>query len=673
MFPTPLLVAALLLAAPSVRDHLDLDPFRDGGDVRLDGDRALVTEGGSLRFYRFAGGRWMPEPMDGVPGGGLIALAGERAVVAEGARAWAVAFTRGAWRMEAALQVPGQAAAAPIRAVALAPGGRRVAVASGDSAVLFTRGPDGFVASPLPTGAPALGVAIDDHQLVVATKRSVLVFKDAGPKPVATLGPKIDPTPNGKPFVLTGRVTLHGDDLAIGYQAKDFPAFAVVVLHRTGAEWAQAAVLRGSDPGSREAGFFGAAFALSGDRLLVGEPQPWSPRGCGRAFLFERSGKAWSTPLPVTDPSRCTSHAFGGAVALSGRHAMIAATVAGRGYYEGGAVQPGRPRRVFFFDLEGQAHASPFEALGVRPDRPGDWAGTLEGTLVIDQHTEQRRSGVRLAVSRAWEGVEASLCVDPGCLDGEVVGHRAEPGDTLSITSGKLAQLMESRLFVAGDVATGTLRRVEDRLVAELAVARTGVSARLELSAAGDRDVDALLRQRSVAVTSGPPPDAYAGAWLGAATLPDGRELAMWMRLAPESTWMLVEWCIGPDAGTCRRAASVSLAEGALRFVVPWAPVEGRWAAVPARVELRLVNDALQGSLAIRYSTEETPLTFRRLGDRSLADGFERVRAANAARASEKSRDPRGCVCACWCGAAQPRNACSWDECNCQPCPPGVP
>src|SRR5690348_2093517 len=99
LLPSPLVVA-LLLTAPAVRDHFDLDAKRDDADVQLDGDRALVTDGSSLGFYRFAGGQWTLEPMDNVPGGWRIALAGDRAIIADDRGAvWAAVFTNGAWRL----------------------------------------------------------------------------------------------------------------------------------------------------------------------------------------------------------------------------------------------------------------------------------------------------------------------------------------------------------------------------------------------------------------------------------------------------------------------------------------------------------------------------------------------------------------------------------------------
>jgi hypothetical protein len=442
----------------------------------------------------------------------------------------------------------------------------------------------------------------------------------------------------------------------------------------------QTAVLRGSASGDADtfgSAFAGATFALSGDRLLVGAPE-LAPKGCGQASLFERKGQAWSAPLPLADPSRCTSHAFGGAVALSGRHAAIIATVAGGDSYVNMGLRnkplQGHPRRVFFYDLEGQVPPARFERLGVQRDGPGDWAGSLDNSLDIDRHTEQRHAGIRLLVQRVWKGVEARVCTSGGCIFSDVIGRSDEPSEALDIKSPLFAQLMESHLFVEGDAATGTLRRVEDRLVADLTVERTSISARLVLSPTGNRDADALLHERSVTVTSGPPPDAYAGTWIGWARLKNGFELAVWMRLTAGPDSVKGVWCTRIDARSCNPVTDVSMEKNVLRFSTPsstWAELAvkplPKWMPVPAQVDLRLERNALVGTLG-RESTFEAILYLFPLRDGSLANTFEHVRNDNAALEVKRNKGRSTCVCACHCGAKQPPNACPWSECDCPPC-----
>jgi FG-GAP repeat len=71
---------------------------------------------------------------------------------------------------------------------------------------------------------------------------------------------------------------------------------------------------------------FGAAVAVSrtprGLRIVVGAPNA-GRRGCGAAYDFARSGRGWREKAKMADPGCTPSDAFGFAVAISGRTAII--------------------------------------------------------------------------------------------------------------------------------------------------------------------------------------------------------------------------------------------------------------------------------------------------------------------------------------------------------------
>jgi len=94
-------------------------------------------------------------------------------------------------------------------------------------------------------------------------------------------------------------------------------AGAAYVFVRDGTTWRQAAYLKADRP--TKYGQFGAAVAVSGDTVVVGEPQSSTPDGGGGAVhVFERSAGTWreSVRLEATHPGN--GDEFGGALALDG-------------------------------------------------------------------------------------------------------------------------------------------------------------------------------------------------------------------------------------------------------------------------------------------------------------------------------------------------------------------
>ena len=119
------------------------------------------------------------------------------------------------------------------------------------------------------------------------------------------------------------------DVLVVGARAEDsssrdvpndnisLGAGAAYVFVREGTAWRQAAYLKADRPTMQ--GRFGAAVAVSGDTVVVGEPQSSTAVGSGGAVhVFERSGGTWreSVRLEATHPGEVDG--FGEALALNG-------------------------------------------------------------------------------------------------------------------------------------------------------------------------------------------------------------------------------------------------------------------------------------------------------------------------------------------------------------------
>jgi hypothetical protein len=126
-------------------------------------------------------------------------------------------------------------------------------------------------------------------------------------------------------------VALSGDTALVCASSRDSNRGAAYVFTRSGSVWSQTATLTaaGGSSGDR----LGQSVALSGDTAIVGA---YGRNGyTGAAYVFTRSGSAWSQTATLTAPSGATRDYFGWAVALSGDTAIAGA--AGRSNYTGAA------------------------------------------------------------------------------------------------------------------------------------------------------------------------------------------------------------------------------------------------------------------------------------------------------------------------------------------------
>ncbi len=130
-------------------------------------------------------------------------------------------------------------------------------------------------------------------------------------------------------------VVVAGDTLVVGAPR----AAACYVFTKSGSSWSFQTKLTASDAATNQRDF-GETLALEGDRLVVGTQLNISAAE-GAAFVFERSGSAWSevailtATLPFPGPS--TSDEFGSPVALDADTIVVGAP----GYDGGGSYDEG--------------------------------------------------------------------------------------------------------------------------------------------------------------------------------------------------------------------------------------------------------------------------------------------------------------------------------------------
>ncbi len=142
------------------------------------------------------------------------------------------------------------------------------------------------------------------------------------------------------PYGTVGWATsISGDTFITGAfrAASSWPhAGSAYVFVRSGSAWVQEATLEPSDGGHND--FFGYRVGISGDTAVVGSPFKSSDRGA--AYVFERSGTAWSEVIKLPPGWPEIDDNFGRAVAIDGDTIVVGAPNSNHGgYYSAGSVE----------------------------------------------------------------------------------------------------------------------------------------------------------------------------------------------------------------------------------------------------------------------------------------------------------------------------------------------
>ncbi len=110
-------------------------------------------------------------------------------------------------------------------------------------------------------------------------------------------------------------------------------AGAAYVFVRNGTTWSQQAYLKADNTAKDQE--FGAAVAVSGETVVVG--QPHSDKGKGRAYVFARAGDIWSQQT-MLQPSQSAGGAFGSSVSIDGDTVVVGAALERTMTGDGGAA-----------------------------------------------------------------------------------------------------------------------------------------------------------------------------------------------------------------------------------------------------------------------------------------------------------------------------------------------
>ncbi len=116
-------------------------------------------------------------------------------------------------------------------------------------------------------------------------------------------------------------VAISGSTVVVGAVGNASGTGAVYVFVRSGTAWSQQAELTASDAASGDA--FGSSVAISGSTMAVGAPN--KNLQTGAAYVFVRSGTAWSQQAKLTAAGGAANDFFGTSVAISGSTVVVGA------------------------------------------------------------------------------------------------------------------------------------------------------------------------------------------------------------------------------------------------------------------------------------------------------------------------------------------------------------
>jgi hypothetical protein len=294
-------------------DSAELDSF--GWSVAISGDTALVgaftdahngAESGSAYVFVRSGGTWTEQrkltPADPAAGdrfGSSVALSGDTALIGaygDDERTWeagaAYVFLRsaGVWTQQQKLTASDGAVEDNF--------GRHVAL-SGDTALI---------------GAPN-----DDDR--GNNSGSAYVFSRSGSAWVQHQ--KVTASDAAADDYFGAAVSLSGNTALVSALTRFTSGCAYVYVQSQGL-WSQQQKLR---PADEDAWYFGASVALAGNVAVIGAPEDYGVGyASGAAYVFTRSGGAWSQRQKLIAPDTSHDDYFGSSVALSGDAAVVGAT-----------------------------------------------------------------------------------------------------------------------------------------------------------------------------------------------------------------------------------------------------------------------------------------------------------------------------------------------------------
>ncbi len=263
-------------------------------------------------------------------------------------------------------------------------------------------------------------------------------------------------------------IALDGDTLVVGsvFHPVATRAGAAYVFTRSGGAWSQRTKLVAGDAASLD--LFARSLDLNGNRLVIGAPQNQvSVFGQGAAYVFEGSGSSWTQTQRLTRSSPEVADQFGYSVGTDGDFVVAGARFVERPLMvDAGAIFAFQ--RVGGTFGEETLHARPSAAAG---ERFGDSVALSGTTAIASAPFADARAGAVDIVDLCGGCVIEGICVADGSANPanacEVCDADAESGDW---TARADASACDDGLFCTTDdacvagVCTGGARDCSDGL-----------------------------------------------------------------------------------------------------------------------------------------------------------------------------------------------------------------
>jgi uncharacterized protein (TIGR03437 family) len=249
---------------------------------------------------------------------------------------------------------------------------------------------------------------------------SAYVFTRSGG--VWTLQQKLTAGDGGTNDLFGRSVAISGESVVVGAGGYNDFQGAAYVFTRSGTVWTQQQRLTANDGAAFDV--FGLSVAISGDTVVVGAPDVISANESqGSAYVFTRSGTAWTQQQKLTASDGAPGDHFGISVALSGDTAVVGANI---------------------------------EDIGPNADQGSAYVFTRSGTAWIQQQKLTANDGA----PGDHFGISVALSGDTVVVGANIddVGTNADQGAayvfTRSITPGGAVWTQQQRL-IADDGAAG--------------------------------------------------------------------------------------------------------------------------------------------------------------------------------------------------------------------------
>ena len=229
-------------------------------------------------------------------------------------------------------------------------------------------------------------------------------------------------------------VSVSGNTAVIGAYGESGSSGSAYVFVRSGTVWTQQAKLRASDAATLD--YFGYSVCVSGDTAVIGACSDDHAGGtnAGSAYMFVRSGSAWTRQATLTAADAAKDDSFGHCVSVSGDTALIGSHAAGGAYVfiRSGSVWTQQAKLTSSgaaqYDDFGNSVSVSGDTAAIGARRDDDAGGTEAGAVYVFVRsgglwTRQAKLTATDAAALDWFGGSVSVSGDTAVIGASLDDH----------------------------------------------------------------------------------------------------------------------------------------------------------------------------------------------------------------------------------------------------------